>query len=621
MVGGLLALFIGAAFPILDRAIGEQRESARMATQSRRSLTAASTVERLVLDLETGERGFLISHDPRFLRPWTADRAAIPDAVRQLDTLGAVPAQRRRAQQIGAAVESYVRDYSVPLVDAARRGRPSARGAAALNEGSRRVDAIRAEFDRFIAAERGIFDARSAHADADARRAVAVASAGLAGSVLLIILSGAYLTRAIVLPVRRAAAMAGRLAGGDLRTRMAETGPAEIGALERSFNTMARALETNRDELRRLADQQAALRRVATLVARGVAPAEVFEAVADEVRRLFGTDHAAVSRFEPDGTSVMVAAVEEAVVIPVGSRWEPDEASPMTPVFRTRRAARVEDAGHGPAATPVADVMRRLGIRSSVASPIIVEGSLWGTIVVGDSKGQLPPDTEQRMQSFAELVGTAIANAESRAELAASRARVVATADETRRRIERDLHDGAQQHLVQTVIALKLARRALGDAAGPAVTLVEEALESGELAARELRDLAHGILPASLSIGGLRAGVEALVSRVRLPVSVDITAERLPAALEATAYFIVAEALTNTVKHAGARHARISAVIDGHTLRVEIRDDGAGGASFDGSTGMLGLRDRAAAINGELHIDSPPGEGTVVVATLPIPPE
>jgi signal transduction histidine kinase len=265
-------------------------------------------------------------------------------------------------------------------------------------------------------------------------------------------------------------------------------------------------------------------------------------------------------------------------------------------------------------------VVRRLGVQSAVACPIVVEGCLWGAMVVA-TRDPLPPGTEDRIASFTELVGTAIANAESRAELAASRARVLATADETRRRIERDLHDGAQQRLVQTVITLKLARRALGDAGGPAVELVEEALEHGERATVELRDLAHGIVPAALSRGGLRAGIDALASRVRLPVTADVTGERLPPALEATAYFIVAEALTNTVKHAHAGAAHVSAVVDGDTLRLEIRDDGIGGASSGSTTGLVGLRDRAAAMGGTLRIDSPPGEGTVVTATMPIPRE
>jgi signal transduction histidine kinase len=236
-----------------------------------------------------------------------------------------------------------------------------------------------------------------------------------------------------------------------------------------------------------------------------------------------------------------------------------------------------------------------------------------------DRDDALGGDTEARMAQFTELVATAIANANSRAELAASRARVVATADETRRRIERDLHDGAQQSLTHTVITLKLARRSLGDDGEPVAGLVDEALGHAERATEELRDLAHGILPAVLSRGGLHAGVETLVSRIRLPVSLDVTAERFPPVLESTAYFIVAEALTNVVKHANARSAVVRAFVNGDALHVEVRDDGVGGADTDGSSGLLGLHDRAAALNGELHVQSAPGAGTVVAATLPIP--
>jgi signal transduction histidine kinase len=222
------------------------------------------------------------------------------------------------------------------------------------------------------------------------------------------------------------------------------------------------------------------------------------------------------------------------------------------------------------------------------------------------------------MAQFTELVATAIANANSRAELAASRARVVATADETRRRIERDLHDGAQQSLTHTVITLKLTRRWLGDADGPLPELVDEALGHAERATAELRELAHGILPAVLSRGGLRAGIETLVGRVKLPVSVDVTADRFPETVEATAYFIVAEALTNVVKHADAGSADIRALVDGDALHVEVSDDGVGGAHVNGGSGLLGLSDRAAALNGELRVRSAPGAGTVVRVRLPI---
>jgi signal transduction histidine kinase len=359
-----------------------------------------------------------------------------------------------------------------------------------------------------------------------------------------------------------------------------------------------------RDELRILADEQAALRRLATAVARGAPPLEIFRAVADEIAPLLGADDAAVARFESDDTATVVAGVGTFMrELDIGTRVVLDDFLTITTVSRTGRSARAD---------------RRVGNRSAVASPIVVEGRLWGAIVASTRRKPLPDDTEERMANFSELVATVIANAESRAELTASRARVVAAADEARRRIERDLHDGAQQRLVSTVVTLKLARQELGDATGQAVELIDEALAHAERASSELRQLAHGILPSALTRGGLRCGIDSLVSRTRFPVTVEVTSERLPAALEATAYFIVAEALTNAAKHACASTARISAVVEGDMLKLEVRDDGIGGVRSDQSSGLLGLRDRAAAVNGELRIDSPPGEGTVVAATLPL---
>jgi signal transduction histidine kinase len=358
-----------------------------------------------------------------------------------------------------------------------------------------------------------------------------------------------------------------------------------------------------RDELRMLADEQAALRRLAAAVGHDVSPAEVFAAVAEEIGPLIGADDAALVRFEPDRAATLLAGHGQWVhELGVGTRLELDDSLAITAVFRGGRSVRVDERDD----------------RSAVASPIIVEGRLWGALVASTSCEPLLADSEERIANFAELVGVVIANAESRAELAASRARVVAAGDQARRRIERDLHDGAQARMVSTVVALKLARRALGDATGPAVELVDEALAQAEGANGELRELAHGILPAALRRGGLRAGIEAIVSRVRLPVSVEVTAERLPTALEATAYFIVAEALTNAARHACARSAQI-VVVDGAVLRLAVRDDGVGGARTDGSSGLLGLQDRAAAVNGELRIESPPGGGTVIAATIPIP--
>jgi signal transduction histidine kinase len=254
---------------------------------------------------------------------------------------------------------------------------------------------------------------------------------------------------------------------------------------------------------------------------------------------------------------------------------------------------------------------------AAVGAPIVVAGRVWGLIAAMSPDVPLAVGTEHRLAQFAELVAAAIGNAESRAQLTASRARVVAAADESRRRIQRDLHDGAQQRLVHTVLTLKLAKETLAGAGGPGAELVAEALDNAQRATTELRELAHGIMPAALSRGGLRAGVESLAGHVALPVAVDVPTERLPPALETTAYFIVAEGLTNVVKHAGARSAQVRAVLDEGALQLEVRDDGAGGADRTRGSGLVGLADRVDALGGTFTISSPPGEGTAIVVELP----
>jgi signal transduction histidine kinase len=285
-------------------------------------------------------------------------------------------------------------------------------------------------------------------------------------------------------------------------------------------------------------------------------------------------------------------------------------------VRRTERSARLEshEGAHG----PIAEVARAAGVRVGVGAPVVVEGRLWGVVSAGWSWDEPPPAaTEHRMAQFAQLLDTAIANADSRDQLTASRVRLLTEGDEARRRVVRDLHDGAQQRLVHTIVTLKLAQRALREKDAKAESLLGEALEHAELGNVELRELAHGIRPAVLTSGGLQAGVAALTARLDVPVEVDVPDRRFAAETEASAYFIVAEALTNVVKHSHAGRAEVRASVADGILHIEVRDDGIGGADPHGH-GLVGMHDRVTALGGRLTIDTPSGGGTLVAADLPI---
>jgi signal transduction histidine kinase/ketosteroid isomerase-like protein len=366
-----------------------------------------------------------------------------------------------------------------------------------------------------------------------------------------------------------------------------------------------------RAELQALADQQAALRRVAELVARGPALDEVFTAVAVEASALLGGAAAALQRYDSDDVGVVVAACNSPA--PLGLRVPARAGTGTGDVRRTGRPART-DAYEG---TALADLARRFGVVAAVVVPVIVEGRVWGNLSTSSSGPPIPSGTEDRLMPFAELAGVAIANAENRAKLTASRARVVATADETRRRLQRDVHDSAQQRLVHTVITLKLARNAIAAGDG-AVELVDEALRNAERASSELRDVVRGILPAALIRGGLRTGLESLVEDLAVDVDVRVDAPRLPVHLETTAYFIVAESLTNVVKHARATRATVDVDLRAGSLLIDVRDDGVGGADPARGTGLVGLLDRVEAADGALTVVSPAGHGTTVHAELPL---
>jgi signal transduction histidine kinase len=322
-----------------------------------------------------------------------------------------------------------------------------------------------------------------------------------------------------------------------------------------------------------LVDEYAAMRRLAALVAGGSPPELVFAAVVEEVGRIVGVAGTAMLRYGADGTTIPVASWGEPALSP-GTRF------------------------------PLA------------GAPIMVGGRLWGAMVAVAADA-LAAGAESRLAEFTELVATVIASTDARVELTASRARIAAAADEARRRVARDLHDGAQQRLVHAIITLKLAQESLARSTSEADGLVCEALEHLQLATRELRELAHGTLPSSLMMGGLRPAVDALVERLPVPAAAEICSDPLPDTVEAAAYFVIAEALTNVAKHAHATRALITASVVGESLRLEVRDDGVGGAHPDGR-GLRGLADRLAAVGGWLRIDSAVGGGTLIAATIPI---
>jgi signal transduction histidine kinase len=370
-----------------------------------------------------------------------------------------------------------------------------------------------------------------------------------------------------------------------------------------------------RVDLRGFADEQAALRRVATLVAHAAAPGEVFAAVTQEAGRLLRADHATTNRYSPDGAITVVASWSSAgAAFPVGSRWSLGGPNLHTMVLQTHRPARIDD--HTDAPGPINEAVRELGVRAVVGVPVSVEGRLWGLTAVGSNAGPLPAGTETRLARFTELAATAIANAEAQAALTASRARIVATADATRRRIERNLHDGAQQRLVSLALNLRAAQ---ADAPPRAAEQLDRLAAGLDDVLDELREIARGLHPAILAHGGLAPALKTLARRSAVPVRLDIQIDRrLPERVETTAYYAVSEALTNAAKHARATTADIQAAEKDGILRVRVRDDGRGGATFSHGTGLLGLKDRAEALGGRLLLQSPTGAGTTLEITLPL---
>jgi GAF domain-containing protein len=403
-------------------------------------------------------------------------------------------------------------------------------------------------------------------------------------------------------------------------SRETEPLPAEFeGRLAKFTELLATAIARSEahEQLALLADEQAALRRVATLVAEGANPHLVFDAVRGEVARMFNAPLSGLLRYDGNGTVTQLAASEE-YAGRIERSWTVEGDSAVAQVCRTGLPARADYTR--PTQGSIAATARSEGTLSAVGVPIVVDGSLWGVMAVGTREPEpLPAALEDRLAKFTQLLATAIANAESRAQLDASRARIVATADATRRRIERDLHDGAQQQLVWLALALRAAQATVPDELEQHRSELGRVVDGLTLALDDLREIALGIHPAGLSEDGLTPALKRLVARSPLRVNLVCSVEgRFAEPVEVTAYYVVSESLTNAAKHADTPVADVTVATDGRALRVEVRDEGCGGADPAEGSGLLGLKDRVEAIGGTMRLTSPPGAGTSLRVELPL---
>ena len=373
------------------------------------------------------------------------------------------------------------------------------------------------------------------------------------------------------------------------------------------------------DAARRLAHEQAALRRIATLVVSEADPARTFGQVMREAAQSLGVNTATIVRYDSPGAVTVLGGWSEtgALLFPVGSTIElGDEGSALVEVYRTGEARRVtypKDAGN------LIEDLRSHGYRSSVAAPVKLADGLWGALVASSvDESPLPEGSEQRLCDFADLVAQALANADAHDKLAASRARIVGAGDAERRRLERNLHDGAQQRLVSLALQLRLTQSALERRPEAVPGLLEEAQAELARALDELRELARGIHPAILTDRGLGPALEAILARAPLPIELtNLPEERLPEPVEAAVYYVVAETITNIAKHARAESATVSVTLAGNTARVVITDNGIGGADPARGSGLRGLADRIEALDGGLRIESREARGTRIEAQIP----
>ena len=411
------------------------------------------------------------------------------------------------------------------------------------------------------------------------------------------------------------------------------SGPWAASDVRRPFTRRLRAMRTSLDtavrpwraecgEVRRLADERGALQYVATLVARGSAPSVIFSAAASALGSLIKADYTAINRCEADRTMSIItlwrAAGTPEIGLPFGGRWSPGEDTPSAEVLRSHKPTRRATAN---ISGDIGGWHRARHIGYIVSCPVVVDDHVWGTMSALYLGSEPPPDDiEERMGKFMELLNCAIIQAETRAELIASRARLVHSADVTRRRIERDLHDGVQQHLISLALQMRETEACVPPEHQEFRQRLAGTVEGLSDTLDELQGILTGLHPPVLTRDGLGAALEALVSRFPGPVGLHIeVGEGLPEEFEVAVYYVVSEALTNALKHAYATAMHVDLTQEGSGIRLSVRDDGVGGVDIAQGSGLTGLKDRVEALGGTIQITSPPGEGTSLLVTIPCP--
>ncbi|WP_433220258.1 HAMP domain-containing protein [Dactylosporangium sp. CS-047395] len=622
LVGGLLLylLAMGGVATVVLAAVAEQRTADRYTARAEWLDEAAGGVEQMLLDLDRTERGYLVTHDERMLADWAQQRDRLTGGITVLHGHMRDPAQAEQIRTLTRDSDAYLRDHAAHRTD-----------PAAVREGDRTVAHLRAELDGLANADKD----RAAEHEHDARSLARVAAvAVVAGTVASVVVGAgliAYLHRSVVRPVRRAAAMAGRLADGDLDASVPEDGAGEVGRLSRVFNTMSGSMRHSVAQLMRYGRMQASLRRIATGIAQGARPAETLNAVAAELGRLVGTDEVHIVRYDDGGTgraavradrvprgTVVAAWGTGHVGLPVGATIPLDGDSVTARVRRTGRAARMDD--YAGVDGSLAHHLHAHHARAAVGAPVRVDGRLWGVVAATvTSDRPLPPDAEQRLADSTELIATTIATAQARADLSRSRARVVVAADQARRQIERNLHDGVQQHLVTIAMGLRATEEEVPAELPRVRRGLSTAIERLTAVLDDLREISRGIHPPILTDSGLGPALKALARRCHLPVELRIDLPgRLPEPVEVAAYYVAAESFANAAKHADAELVQAEARVEGDRLQLSVRDNGAGGADQARGSGLVGLTDRVQALGGAITITSPPGAGTKVAAELPL---